>query len=352
MSYLHKQEKLPVYQSIIGLILILSSFILWIFYRQSMDSDESSFAASNLLLKYIFRQFISFKAFTLASFLFGLHAFFCASNKVLPKYKFQRSILPLIVVTLAGLFQPVFLGTLPLLLMVVLLSYTKPLHSVQLFTLAATSLLLALFTAGFWGIPELQKGVFYTLASIQNPIQMLSDGRTLLVNPEHLFNWFYGFSLMFLGYSAGKAKVLLHYPFYYTELKRMFKLSIALILLWILLTFLGAYQLIMHWKLGQLFYLIDALAVTILLTFVYVFALIFLENFNWGKKILGGFVLLGKYWYVSLLYLAITYKLLSQTNLFNTTLSNWLLLLLQPFLMLLLSLLTQRVIFYLKKESF
>jgi hypothetical protein len=352
MSYLHKQEKLPVYQSIIGLILMLTSFILWIFYRQSIDSDESLFATSNLFLDYIFRQFISFKAFTLASFLFGLHAYFCATNKVLPKYKFQRSILPLFLVALAGIFQPVFLGALPLLFMVVLLSYTSPLHSVQLVTLAATSLLLALFTAAFWGIPELQKGAFYSLASIQNPIHLINDGARLFFNPEHLFNWFYGFSILFLGYSAGKAKVLLHYPFYYTELKRMFKLSIALIILWVLLTFFGAYQLIMQWKLGQLFYLIDALAVTILLAFVYVFALIYLENFNWAKKILAGFVVLGKHWYISLLYLAITYKLLSHTNMFTAPLSNWLLLLLQPFLMLLLSLLTQRVMFYLKKESF
>jgi hypothetical protein len=352
MSYLHKQEKLPVYQSIIGLILLLTSFILWIFYQQSIDSDESTFAASNLFLNYIFRQFISFKAFTLASFLFGLHTFFCATNKVLPKYKFQRSILPLIVVSLAGLFQPVFLGALPLLFMVVLLSYTRPLHSVQLVTVTASSLILALFTAAFWGIPELQKGAFYTLLFIQNPLQLINDDGFLFFNPEHLFNWFYGFSLLFLGYSAGKTKVLLHYPFYYTELKRMFKLSIALIVLWVVLTFFGAYQLIMHWKLGQLFYLIDALAVTVLLTFVYVFALIYLENFNWGQKILAGFVLLGKYWYVSLLYLSITYKLLRHSTLFITPLSSWLLLLLQPFLMLLLSLLTQRILFYLKKESF
>jgi hypothetical protein len=132
----------------------------------------------------------------------------------------------------------------------------------------------------------------------------------------------------------------------------MFKLSFALIVLWILLTFFGAYQLIMHWKLGQMFYLIDALAVTILLAFVYIFVLIYLENFNWGKIILSGFVLLGKYWYISFLYLAISYNLISHTNLFITPLSNWLLLLLQPFLMLLLSFLMQRMLFYLKKESF
>ncbi|MGE4288556.1 MAG: hypothetical protein AB7E36_07705 [Salinivirgaceae bacterium] len=264
----------------------------------------------------------------------------------------MRSILPLFVLTLSGLFQPVFWGVLPLLLVGVLLSYIRLLHSVQLFTLAATSLLLALFTAGFWGIPELQKGAFYALASMQKPILLFITDVRLFFNPDHLFNWFYGISLLFLGYSVGKAKVLLHYPFFYTELKRMFKLSIALIVLWVLLTFFGAYQLIMHWRFGQIFYLIDALAVTILLAFVYIFVLIYLENFNWGKIILSGFVLLGKYWYVSLLYLSITYKLLSHTNMFITQLSNWLLLCLQPFLMLLLSHLTQRVIYNLKKESF
>ncbi|PKP08227.1 MAG: hypothetical protein CVU09_16615 [Bacteroidetes bacterium HGW-Bacteroidetes-4] len=352
MSYLHKQEKLPVYQSLIGLILFLTSFILWGFYRQSMDSDASAFAASGLLPKYLFRQFISFKAFTLASFVFGLHAFFCATNNAGPKYKLMRSILPLIVVTLAGLFQPVFWGVLPILFMGVLFSYIRPVHSVQLFTLAATSLLIALFTAGIWGIPELQKGAFYALAPMQKPIQLFISRGHLFFIPEHFFNWFYGFSLLFLGYSAGNAKVLLHYPFFYTNLKRLFKISIALIVLWVLLTFLGAYQLIMHWRLGQMFYLIDAIAVTILLAFVYVFILIYLENFNWGKIILSGFVLLGKHWYISFLYLAITYKLIRHTNLFITPLSNWLLLLLQPFLMLLLSLLAQRVIFFLKKESF
>ncbi len=350
MSYLHKQEKIPVYQALIGLILILTSFILWNFYRQNMDYPAS--ALSNLFPKYLFRQFVSFKAFTLASFVFGLHAFFCATNNIFSKYKFMRSILPLFVLTLSGLFQPVFWGVLPLLLVGVLLSYIRLLHSVQLFTLAATSLLLALFTAGFWGIPELQKGAFYALASMQKPILLSITDVRLFFNPDHLFNWFYGISLLFLGYSVGKAKVLLHYPFFYTELKRMFKLSIALIVLWVLLTFFGAYQLIMHWRFGQIFYLIDALAVTILLAFVYIFVLIYLENFNWGKIILSGFVLLGKYWYVSLLYLSITYKLLSHTNMFITQLSNWLLLCLQPFLMLLLSHLTQRVIYNLKKESF
>lgn len=117
----------------------------------------------------------------------------------------------------------------------------------------------------------------------------------------------YGLIVLLIGIWAGRNKWLSEYHFFYNELKVVFKYSAALYVFWFLLKAFNVYTLITDGIIGQIIYMIDALTINLLLVFIYLFGLIFLENYRLGKKLLGGLEWLGRYWYWSAILLMVLY---------------------------------------------
>ncbi|MDA3890149.1 MAG: hypothetical protein PF517_00640 [Salinivirgaceae bacterium] len=115
----------------------------------------------------------------------------------------------------------------------------------------------------------------------------------------------YGLIITTIGLWAGKNNWLYEYHFHFIELKKLFNYSIMLLVLWHLLKLLGIYTLITHAIIGKTIYMIDALTINVLMVFIYLFVLIYLENFKFGKRVLTVLEYLGRYWYLSAFILVI-----------------------------------------------
>lgn len=120
-----------------------------------------------------------------------------------------------------------------------------------------------------------------------------------------LIPFIYGLIVLLIGVWAAKNKWLNEYHFFYDELKVVFKYSLALFVFWFLLKTFKIYSFITNGIIGEIIYMIDALTINLLLVFIYLFGLIFLENYRLGKKLLGGLEWLGRYWYVSAILLTV-----------------------------------------------
>lgn len=117
----------------------------------------------------------------------------------------------------------------------------------------------------------------------------------------------YGIIVIILGLWIAKHNWLHEYHFHYRELKALFNYSLVLYLIWIIFKLLQVYTYISKGFFGNLMYMVDSLAVNILLVYIYLFVLISLENFRLGKKVLSIFKWLGQTRYIYVITLLIIF---------------------------------------------
>ncbi len=341
-------EKQPLYFAIIGFSFILALLLL----GHLFIIDKTEGVIKNGLFthgQFIFKHFVYWKVYTLLAIIFGLSSFYKLAPNKLPLTKHW---LILFIVPCFFWLIPFSVCILPLLLLHLLLTNVKVLTTIQIFVIGFISVVLAIAVIVFFGKPDMELPAFYSVFMVSKSIDSISALKMELVHPNHFFNWFYGFSVIMFGYWIGKSKWLINYHFYYNELKRLFKLCLVLILLWLVLNFFHAYELIIHWKMGQVFYMLDAMAMNIVVIYMIVFGLVFLENYRLGKQLLKLFILIGRYWYVNVLIITLTQQI------FNAKAISWnsnaiiTILLISFISMVLASTLTHLVKLKLNKESF
>jgi hypothetical protein len=346
-SPLNKNTKQPLFYSLLGFGILFSS-VLFVFQGNYIANSNPFLFSKMPAIDFFIRHFTFWKIYTLSAFMLGLSSFYNKSRKINNLIAVLTLLLPLLTVLVLALFNSLFFALIPLILLHYCMLFFKEIGSVQIILISSLSIFLALITVSFFGVPDLHQAAFF--ATIKPFAGFNSENQIAFnyLNPDFVFTWFYGFSILFLGYWIGKKQWFLNYPFFYNELKTLFKLCVGLLILWLTLNFFDAYQLITKWRAGQIFYLADAMAVQLISVYIFIFILIYLENFILGKKILSMLGLIGKNWPINIIVTAIPLIIPTTVN----TIGIPLLFLAWLFIILVLSKITQRVTQAHNKESF
>jgi len=255
---LKKEIQSPLYYSAVG----LSFLFVWLSLAYLLAKQNPTFENTIIdkITIYIYRHFISWKAFSMLCFILGLKLYYYVRFKdALIKY--------LLIILISSIF---------------LLSFFVP--------------------------PDL-----LTYPTFKNIIAHKFDFSGF-VNTSNLLTIIFGSIVVLLGYLSGQTNWLKEYHFHYYELKKLFKYSLGLLAIWLVLNFFDAYFLISKWHLGETFLIIDGLVINVLLVYIYLFLLISFENFKLGKTILNLLQRIGKLWILQFLILAFVYVLLIQIN--------------------------------------
>jgi len=300
---IHQQQSQPLHSAIVGLALLLG----WLLAGHIFVLTELSTPVTNSLFHQaytlFFKQLIYWKLFTLIAFIFGIRAYIYSENESSDRLFYLRSMFLLILAALLSLFSPIALGVVPLLVFGVLLFRLRKMKSMISWYGMGFLIGLIILTVWYQGLPNFNS---YCFSGFQYHQTATSYNQLIIATIQNNTNqiaWLFGFLVMIIGYTIGKAKWLLEYHFHYLELRRLFLLSFALILVWGILNYFNFYRFLFNLKIGSVFYLLDTLSIQLLMVFVYLFVLIYFENFKIGLLILRFLAQTGKYWFFNLLLL-------------------------------------------------
>ena len=309
------QKQQPMYYSIIGLILLLSWLMVGGFNSQLNLSTYSGFKIADSILKIFYSYFINWKLFTLICFLIGIRVFIHVEIKTSQKSFLIQSTLIILVSLVFAWVSSLFLIVIPIIVFSAIVMFLQQKHTNAIYFLMGF-LIVAVLIASIYN----NKSLFFypcfnNLFALQFRLTTISEIKQIFFSPNGLLQLIYGFAIIIVGFWVGKSSWLLEYHFYYNELKKLFKYSLSLFVLWILLNFFEIYLFISKWKIGEIFYILDGLCINIILVFIYLFALIYFENFRWGKIFLKLLESVGKMWLINLIILVSVIFLLKILNL-------------------------------------
>ena len=297
------QKQQPIYYSIIGLIMLMSWLILA--YNNFEVTQQQNLNLTDNFLANLYTHFINWKLYTLICFVFGIQLFTNSELKtVIRSYLVQYAIL--LLALLASFISAMFLVIIPLAIfniLVLLIEHKRP--NLMPIALVFIGLILALISS-FGNIQIIAEPCFSSLFNYSASFNNYSNVFYMLMKPSNMIPLFYGFIIITLGFWVGKTRWLLEYHFYYNELKKLFKYSLALVIIWILLNFFDVYLFITQWKIGKVFYMLDGFSINIIIVFIYLFILVYLENFKFGKMLLKLLESSGKLWIINLVFLIAT----------------------------------------------
>lgn len=242
-----KKQTPPIFFCIIGLAVFLAWLLLVIQQSKSFNLAQPV----NALLQTFAKNAVYWKPFTIISFVLGIKLYMHSNKKISHTYLSNKH---------------VFIAISTILFILVLTAFVS------------------------------------NITIIEAPFLMLTQENFIAGTALPLL---YGLICLVVGIWAGKNKWLSEYHFYYNELKTIFMYSIALYIFWFLLKLFKIYSFITEGIIGQIIYMIDALTINLLLVFIYMFALVFLENYRFGKRLLIIFEWMGRNWYWSAIVLSI-----------------------------------------------
>ncbi len=297
---LHQQQHQPMHASMVSLALILGwLFAGYLFIGEGVKlipmQEPYWFTEVNF-----YNLFIDWKLFTIIAFIFGIRAYIFSETGRHPRFFYFRSLIWAVTALILSIINCMSLVIIPLLFFGALLFFLRNTTRWIPYFFMLLLLIGLLLTSWFGGIPNFGMQCFTELTSYQLLSIGFPEMIKQLTNPSNIITWLYGCLVMILGYLVGKGKWLIEYHFRYPELKRLFILSAILFVLWAVLNHYKIYQMLYSWKGGELFYLLDAVAVQLLTLFMYLFILIYLENFRWGLFIIRLFTKIGKLWLFNL----------------------------------------------------
>lgn len=253
-------------------------------------------------LSSFYSYFLNGKLIASVCFIFGLRIYisFETEENSIPILK-----LSLLIIVLMGFawLSSFFLVAILIVLFGILVRVLHKLKPEAITYLFFSLLLLLVLLAGFSPRLNVHEPFFIDLYFL--PASNLLAGN--LSQPFNISAAFlhvvYGFIIIVLGFWAGRTRWLVEYHFHFESLKKLFQYSLILFTAWLVLNYFNIYLLITKWKIGEIFYLFDALTITIIMVFMYLFLLMYLENFRWGKHFLKWLEHLGKLWFVNVLVL-------------------------------------------------
>lgn len=316
----------PIFYSIIGLALLLA-WITQAFYSFNFLSTlKPEIAIDKPILASIYTYLINWKLYSFICFIWGISQFHGLHTKNFIKSIFRISLGLIILSALSVFLSPVFFIAIPIILFGVFLNFMTQ-QKKSSFIIIVAFLIIGTLILSLFNAPEFMNSIpfhhLYSFSFNNNlPIKILQE----LISASTLLYLFYGFIIITIGFWIGKTRWLYEYPFHYKSLKKLFYYSVALLLLWISLNYFNAYLLISKWKIGELFYIIDGLSINIIIIFLYLFLLIYFENFRWSNiflKLLGS---AGKCWIIKS-FVLISYILIQNKLQLNISTTNHILLL-------------------------
>jgi len=315
---IHQQQHQPMHSSMVSLALILGwLFAGYLFIGEDIlkvpTQEPYWFTEINF-----YNLFIDWKLFTLIAFIFGIRAYIFSETGRHPRFFYFRSLIWAVTAVVLSVINCMSLVIIPLLIFGGILFLLRNANRWAPFFFMLLLLMGLLAVGWIGGIPNFGMQCFTEFTTQQLLQISFSELLGQFGHPVNIITWMYGGLVMIIGYLVGKGKWLIEYHFRYQELKRLFLLSALLFVLWVILNHYKVYQTLYNWKGGELFYLLDAIAVQLLTLFMYLFILIYLENFRWGLFIIRSFTKIGKLWLFNLFAIFITVWLFS---LFHVTIS-------------------------------
>ncbi len=308
------QHKQPIFYSIIGFMFLLgwllSAYILW---SGTVFPGEYASGITKILIT-VYNYFLNGKLYTLLCFILGFQLYNVCEKNFRFKFQIIGSFVVFIISILVSYFTALSLILIPLILFRLFLIVFIKQHKFSVLHLLILSILLTIALSFF------SSGLLFTTPSFIELFKSrlsFSNNSGLMVNllaPDNFIFTLYGLVVIIIGFLAGKTKWMMEYPFHYNELKKLFKYSLVLFLLWLLLNFFEVYLYITKWPVGEMFYTLDALSINLIMVFMYLFILISLENYRWGLRILKGLQNTGRNWLLNLSILSfyiVLYELLS-----------------------------------------
>lgn len=284
-----------IYYAIAGFAIFLG----WLVAAAIIIKHFASGIALNGFQHFVVKAYVygvNWKVYAFVCLIFGVKAAILSDKKDLAIIIIE-SLSYILLAVAYSLFNAITLAFLPIAIAYLALYFYRDKNplliglSVLFFALATTFFSLFVHDNSFL------LSSFSDLTQTRISLANLNKIFAMLFKPQQLFGLSFGFTLLFLGYWIGKAKWFLEYHFLYHELKKLFKLSIGLLIIWIGLNYFSVYDYITQWKIGKLFFILDGFAVQLITLFVYVFALIYLENFRWGLKVLKLLEQAGRGWF-------------------------------------------------------
>lgn len=289
----HQQK---IYYSVSGLTIILA-WMVALFIGYSKLHQISELAGGEFITFQFFKYFVNWKLYSFICLILGTRAALFRNSETVRSIV-SKATISIIVLIVLSFINAVTLALIPVLFFypVLVFVFNKSRLrlglSIVIFTLLLSLISLYIEANGFLIIG------FSELTATKLDVTNFQSIFTLLIAPNQLFGYTYGIILLSLGFWLGKTKWVIDYHFLYAELKRLFKLSIVLLVLWIGLTQFNIYEYFTNWKIGKIFFILDGLAIQLLTVYCYVFLLIYLENSRIGLQLLKLLALIGKKWYV------------------------------------------------------
>lgn len=295
-----KQEQ-KIYYAIAGFSLLLgwlvaaAILVINAFPSQDISTIDKVIGGFYLYL-------VNWKLYAFVSLIFGIKAALLNENRSFKNTALQ-SVFYIILLVVLSTVNAITMAYLPVAIAyMALYFYQKQSRllmsfSVLIFILLTTFFSLFVFENSFLSI------AFSDLAQTKMTGVSFENILLLLIKPEQLFGFSFGITLLFIGYWIGKSRWFFEYHFLYNELKKLFKLSLTLLLLWFVLNHLGVYHYISHWKIGKIFFILDGFAVQLICMFMYIFILMYFENSRWGLKLLKLLENAGRGWFYQVIAL-------------------------------------------------
>ena len=292
-----------MYNSIIGFVVVLAWVVSALIQYKFVADAKLLYSQIPLYLSSFYSYFLNGKLFVSICFVFGLHIFIDVETERKPNSFLIK--IGLLVILLLGfsLYSSVFLIAIVIALFGILVSNVYKIKPNAVGHLFFCLMFLLVLLASFSPNLNLRLPFFIELYFLPASNLLSGNMGQHFVISTALLQLVYGFIIIVLGFWAGGTRWLVEYHFHYESLKRLFQLSLILIAVWFVLNYFNVYLLITKWKIGEVFYLFDALTINVVVVFIYLFLLIYFENFRWGKHFLKLLEHLGKLWFVNVLVL-------------------------------------------------
>lgn len=305
----NNNKEFTIYNAGIGLSLLLAILVTcFVLFTPETQYDKQN------PLTFIFHLFFHWKALTLVSFLFGVYLAHITNDA--DKVRLYHQKVSLVLVTTVVLS---FFVSQVLFIIAFVITGSTVLSLKSLNTKAILSIAFVFYTvSALFSVPEINSEL--QVPELIKPIYQGDAGPSLrkaiklITSPEEIANIFYGFALILVGYQVGKQEWLSEYPFRYRQLKFIAFIAFLGIILWFVLLFSNIYSFMIQSKIGQLFFMMDALFINACVVYLYLYLLITLENFNLGRKIVNHFNYIGRLSITFYLLFFIAQILLSQYN--------------------------------------
>jgi hypothetical protein len=300
---IHQQQSQPIHSAMIGLALLLGWFMAGYLFSKPIEQLPASSFSVEHLYPIFFEQFIFWKLYTLIAFIFGIRAYIYTEQHFTDRIFYIKSGIWFLVAVMLSFIHFMALSLIPLFIFGGLLFRIRKINPSFYLILIGIFMLLIMGLSIFMSVPDSHSSCFsgFFIEKSNEPIALKIFDQ--LKSGSNLIAWLFGFIVMVIGYSVGKTKWLLDYHNHYIELRRLFFISLGLVLTWGILHYLNYYTFLKSFRVGSFFYLFDALSVHLLIVYMYLFILVYLENFRIGIMLLRFFAKIGKLWLLNLLIL-------------------------------------------------